>query len=260
MDICACVTWFGIASLLGWVWECTFCAIKNKKWDNRGFLFGPVCPIYGCGLVAVILIATSLPLPTPRSAPDVPWWEVFLAASLGSAVLEYGTSYVLERLFHARWWDYSHVPLNLNGRICLPFALGFGAAGTLLYYFACPFIFSNADATPLVVWEVAGLLTAALMSLDLGLTVSAMTNVTQRIEQTRSNFDAVMETAVTDIASGRPPLQDDAREATRHVAEGMSLVQRRALRSVRSFTTDARNEAASRLREAVDSVKKAGRR
>lgn len=255
MDICAYVTWFGIASLLGWVYECTFCAIKNKRWDNRGFLIGPVCPIYGCGLVAVIFLATSIPLP---SSGSVSWWQVFLTTSIGSAVLEYLTSYVLERLFHARWWDYSHVPLNLNGRIALPFALGFGVVGTLLYYFVCPFITSNVSVTPISTWEVSGLLTASIMCLDLGLTISAMTDVTTRIEQTKSSFDAVMQTAVTDIASGRPPLEDDAREGTRRIAEGMSLVQRRALRSVRSFTTDARNEAATRLREAVESVRKAG--
>ena len=49
MDICQIVSWFGLFSVLGWVYECTYCAIKNRKWDNRGFLFGPVCPIYGFG-------------------------------------------------------------------------------------------------------------------------------------------------------------------------------------------------------------------
>ena len=79
-----------------------------------------------------MIIAASV---LPKGSQDTVWWQVFLASATGSAVLEYSTSWVLEKLFHARWWDYSNIPLNLNGRICLPFALCFGTVGCLLYYF-----------------------------------------------------------------------------------------------------------------------------
>ncbi len=127
MDICSYVAWFGLFSILGWVYECAYCAIRTKRWDNRGFLFGPVCPIYGFGVSALLIVAQALASSGATSA-NAAWWQVLLCASAGSAVLEYTTSYVLEKCFHARWWDYSNVPLNLNGRICLPFALCFGAA------------------------------------------------------------------------------------------------------------------------------------
>ena len=251
MDICCYVTWFGVFSLGGWVYECTFCAIKNRRWDNRGFLFGPVCPIYGFAGVAVLLLLTWLPRVLSVSSTSMPWWEVFVFCSVGSAVLEYLTSYLLERFFHARWWDYSKIPLNLNGRICLPFALCFGLAGTLGYYYLAIPIASVSSGVPLVTWEVLALFIVGLMCADLGLTVSALTDLGKRIESAQSAFDAVMNVAVTDIASGRPPLGEDVSQSTKRIAAGMSGLQRRALRTVTNFTSERRNAAAQRLRRAL---------
>ena len=67
------------------------------------------------------------------------WWQIFLVAFLGSIVLEYGTSWALEKLFHAYWWDYSSMPLNINGRVCFPYSVGFGVAGLIVVYFIAPF-------------------------------------------------------------------------------------------------------------------------
>ena len=247
------MAWFGLFSVLGWVYECTYCAIRTKRWDNRGFLLGPVCPIYGFGVSALLIVAQALGSSGVTSS-NVPWWQVFLCAGAGSAVLEYITSYVLEKCFHARWWDYSNVPLNLNGRICLPFALCFGAVGTLLYYFVCPLLGGASVSLPLTAWEVLALLTVGLMSADLALTLSALTDVTQRVERSRADFDAVMETAVDDLASGRRPLGADLEAAAHRTAEGMSLVQRRTLKSIRSYTNERREEGAARLRRAVARV------
>jgi uncharacterized protein YicC (UPF0701 family) len=92
------------------------------------------------------------------------------------------------------------------------------------------------------------------MSADLALTLSALTDVTQRVERSRADFDAVMETAVDDLASGRRPLGTDLEAAAHRTAEGMSLVQRRALKSIRSYTNERREEGAARLRRAVARV------
>jgi uncharacterized membrane protein len=266
MDICSYVAWFGLYSVLGWVYECAYCAIRTKRWDNRGFLFGPVCPIYGFGMSALVIAAQALAASGAGSA-SVPWWQVFLCATAGSAVLEYTTSYVLEKCFHARWWDYSNIPLNLNGRICLPFALCFGAVGTLLYYFVCPLIGGATVTLPLTAWEVLALLTVGLMSADLALTLSALTNLDKRVQQDKSNFDAVMETAVDDIAAGRKPLEVDREIAREHATEElesaahraareMSLVQRRTLKSIKYYSEEHREARAAKLREAVAKVER----
>ena len=91
--------------------------IEQKKFINRGFLIGPICPIYGYGILAIILLIG-------KNATDI--LSVFLKAILVCSVLEYLTSYFMEKLFKARWWDYSKRRFNLNGRICLETMLPFG--------------------------------------------------------------------------------------------------------------------------------------
>ena len=96
-------------SILGWVYECIYCSVRAGCWQNMGFLFGPVCPIYGTGAVTVILMGMYI---TPIASGKIPFWQLFLFFAIGSAVLEYVTSWAMEKRFHARWWDYSDMPTN----------------------------------------------------------------------------------------------------------------------------------------------------
>lgn len=122
-----------VFSVLGWVYECIYCSIKSGHWENRGFLFGPVCPIYGTGAISVFILVEYVHF---MSFEVPPLWQIFLIFALGSAVLEYTTSWIMEKFFHARWWDYSNLPLNLNGRICLPASILFGVMGILILKYA----------------------------------------------------------------------------------------------------------------------------
>ena len=119
-QIVVCFAFFG---LLGWVFESTYCSLVEKRWCNRGFLFGPVCPIYGAGAVAAILVFGG----PDAVATRLPWWVVFLTCAAGASCIEWVASVVLEQLFGTVWWDYSEMPLNLRGRVCVPAAQ---AAGT----------------------------------------------------------------------------------------------------------------------------------
>lgn len=105
---------FFIYSFIGWLWETVYCSLKAKKFVYRGFLVGPYCPIYGFGVLSVLYFVE-------------PFENNLLVLYIGSAVLvtilEYVTSYGLEKLFHASWWDYHDVPFNLNGRVALPVSL-----------------------------------------------------------------------------------------------------------------------------------------
>lgn len=127
------IIFFIVFSFLGWVWESIYCAIEYKKWSKRGFLYGPICPIYGFGGILGLLFydfVTSMP----------PLWVLFISGFIISILLEYPTSWLLEKIFHTRWWDYSHYPLNLNGRISLPTSIGFGVAAILIVKLLIPFI------------------------------------------------------------------------------------------------------------------------
>ena len=181
---------FVIFSFIGWLYECTYCTCKTKHWQNRGFLFGPVCPIYGSGAVAALLIFGLLP---QFSGENTPIWKVFLVSAIGSAILEFGTSWILEKLFHAVWWDYSNMPLNVQGRICLPATIGFGVAGVLIVRFLLPFMRSlNQEAHP-IANEAAALVLMAVISADLALTVASLTRLLARMESLQQGFNDRME-------------------------------------------------------------------
>ena len=114
---------FFIYGIAGWVMESTMISIKNKKFVNRGFLIGPICPIYGYGVVFVSLFLK-------KYQDDI--IATFVMSIIICGVLEYFTSYFMEKFFHARWWDYSKKKFNINGRICLENLFLFGIASILI--------------------------------------------------------------------------------------------------------------------------------
>ncbi|HIY58168.1 MAG TPA: putative ABC transporter permease [Candidatus Tetragenococcus pullicola] len=104
-------------SFLGWVWETIYCSVKAKRFVYRGFLLGPITPIYGFGVSGVLYLIE----PYQNNIG-----LLFVLATVLVTLLEYGTSFLLEKLFHARLWDYTQVPLNINGRIAIPISFFWG--------------------------------------------------------------------------------------------------------------------------------------
>ena len=154
---------FIVYSIAGWLLEITVGLLQKHRFVNRGFLIGPICPIYGTG---ALLITFCL---SPLHSPIV----IFLASVLICATLEYSTSVIMEKLFHVRWWDYSDRPFNLNGRICLEALIVFGIGGTLVTLFFSPTLYHVLSSLPdvalytLALIFVVALLTDALLSLYL---------------------------------------------------------------------------------------------
>lgn len=130
-NLCFYFILFLIYSIIGWVMEVIFTLFKDKTLVNRGFLIGPYCPIYGCGCVLIILLLK-------RYSND--FFVLFIMSMVVCSILEYLTSYIMEKLFKARWWDYSDRKFNINGRICLETMIPFGLLGCLLMYVINPFI------------------------------------------------------------------------------------------------------------------------
>ncbi len=110
--------YFMTYSFLGWCCETVYCSVIQKHFVNRGFLYGPLCPIYGCGALLVLFLLRDV------SNSLIP---LFLSGVVVTTVLEYLTSVLMEKLFHMKWWDYSHLPFNINGRVCLLNSCEFGA-------------------------------------------------------------------------------------------------------------------------------------
>ena len=116
--------WFAAYCFIGWIWESSYRSIRNHKFINSGFLTGPYIPIYGFGALGYIFIMHFTLNPI----------ELFFIGGLLACAIEYITSWALEQLFHARWWDYSSATLNINGRVCLQGFIAFGAFAVILPY------------------------------------------------------------------------------------------------------------------------------
>ena len=103
--------------VLGWCLEVCFCTINTGQFVNRGFLNGPVCPIYGFGMVLVIVALTGFSGNLPA---------LFLGGMVLTSAIELAGGWALKKLFHTSWWDYSDQPFNIGGYICLKFSLAWG--------------------------------------------------------------------------------------------------------------------------------------
>lgn len=163
-------------SCAGWLMEVIVGLLQRRKLVNRGFLVGPICPIYGVGALLLSLVVRA------DESPIV----IFCVAVVGSAVLEYGVSYAMEKLFRVRWWDYTDRAFNLNGRICAESVLSFGVIGVLILKIINPSLLALYNAMPqLALYLIAGLLAAwlifdILLSLWLMLGVRVTVGTVQR--------------------------------------------------------------------------------
>lgn len=127
--VCKYFLYFMIYSFLGWFMEVCVSLWNKHKFINRGFLIGPYCPIYGWGCLAIIIIVG-------QNTSDI--LSVFLKSILICSLLEYFTSYFMEKIYNVRWWDYSNKKFNINGRICLETMIPFGLLASLIIYVLHP--------------------------------------------------------------------------------------------------------------------------
>lgn len=133
---------FMIYSFCGWALEVFGKLIEKRRFINRGFLIGPYCPIYGYGALAITFLLK-------RYSDDA--ITLFIMAILVCGVLEYFTSYFMEKIFKARWWDYSQKRFNINGRVCLDTIIPFGLLGLFITYISNPFFFNILNSLPFIV-------------------------------------------------------------------------------------------------------------
>ena len=145
-------------AFIGWTIEVIGVLINQKKFVNRGFLIGPYCPIYGFGGVIMTLTLTKY--------FDHPI-TLFAMGMFECAILEYFTSYAMEKLFNARWWDYTKYKYNINGRICLETMIPFGLLGCVAIYIVNPILNKWLGLMPLQVINILAITTAAIFFVDI---------------------------------------------------------------------------------------------
>ena len=165
---------FFIYSFLGWCLEVCFFALNTGKFVNRGFLNGPVCPIYGFGVVIVVLCLTPLMENTLL---------LFLGSVLLTSLLELGVGFALEKLFHQRWWDYTNEPFNLGGYICLRFSIAWGLACLLVMEIIHPSVLWLIRHIPHTLGLVLLACFVSVMAVDLTATVRTIARINRSLGQ-----------------------------------------------------------------------------
>lgn len=155
---------FFIYSFAGWCIEVCCAAIQKRKFVNRGFVNGPLCPIYGSGAVLFAVF-----LPELKEAP----FFLFLAGAILASILEFTTGALLEKLFHRKWWDYSNIRWNYEGYVCLPFSLGWGVCAVVLNMFLNPLLVKLLRIMPRLLMVIIMIaLTVALVLDTVGTTLA----------------------------------------------------------------------------------------
>lgn len=155
-------------AFIGWLLEVIESFIMHKRFINRGFFIGPICPIYGVGFVLLyILLRKELAEPI----------GLFLKIMVICAVLEYFTSLIMEKVFKARWWDYSRFRFNINGRVCLETMVPFALFGMLVLYFVNPFIIRLVDRINPIILNIGFIFLLISFILDMVVTFKLFYNV-----------------------------------------------------------------------------------
>ena len=148
---------FYLYCFMGWIWESCYVSLKNHKWVNRGFLKGPLLPIYGSGaivvLISTLMVENNLAL-------------VFIIGMISATILEYITGVVMEKLFHVRYWDYTTEPFNINGHVCLLCSLAWGVFSVLLVRFVNPPIEYLINNIPDEILEISAYIITVFITID----------------------------------------------------------------------------------------------
>lgn len=142
MQVCYLILVFFIVSVAGWVMEVVLKYIQYHRFINRGFLIGPYCPIYGSGAVFITLTVGAV------SNFENSYGATFMVSLIVCGVLEYLVSFCMEKRFHARWWDYSEKPMNLNGRVWIGNLIWFGIGGTFIIKLVDPVLYQWVSRIP----------------------------------------------------------------------------------------------------------------
>lgn len=186
------LAFFVIYAFLGWCAEVIFNAVNTGHFVNRGFLNGPVCPIYGFGMVIVVLCLTPL---------QKNWLLLFLGSMVLTSALEWLTGYVLKKVFHTSWWDYSDQPFNIGGYICLRFSILWGLGCVMVMYLVHPMITRFVRWVPALAGQVIIAICLFCFACDFYVTVAGILKFNRRLKRLEE-VSGLMHDLSEDIGSG----------------------------------------------------------
>lgn len=222
-------------SFAGWAWETMLSVVLRRRFEDRGMLNGPICPIYGFGALLVLALLHDVRNPV----------ALFLASGVVACTLEYLSSWAIERLYHVRFWDYTGKPLNINGRVYLNGFLAFGAGATAVVLVVQPWMSSVLAGWPDLVVGVMSVALLAGTAVDMAVTLAGLHSLDSRLakvsEQIRQLKLEQIETIDTRID-----------EADAMLSRALSWQQRRLLHAFPRLTSLRDPAIADRIRALID--------
>ncbi len=234
--VCQWFLYFTAYSILGWACETFYCSVGNRKFVNRGFLNGPVCPVYGFGAVLVILLLQS----TEKNLV-----ALFLSGMMVTTVLEYLTSVLLEKLFHMKWWDYSRYKFQINGRVCLLNSLMFGGLSVILMRVLHPWISGLIARIPtsLLPWISLGIL--AVFAVDTVVTVRSILILKGKMQEIQKLLEEIKTRTEAAAAQLRAEMREKTQESKASLEARLDQYRLPEGVSLREFVEERRKKAAA---------------
>lgn len=163
-----------IYSFFGWILESVLKTIYQKKFVNSGFLNGPICPIYGFGAIIMELCLSSL-----RDKPII----LFITAFFLLSLWEYIVGYLIEKIFKTKYWDYSNLKFNIQGRVCLKNSIYWGLLGLIFIKWVHPFIESIVKLIPINTLFYIDIIIGVVILIDTIITIIQITNIDVAIQK-----------------------------------------------------------------------------
>lgn len=173
MQIYYLILYFFIYGFFGWCAEVAYAAVKEKTFVNRGFLNGPICPIYGVGVSVVLCFLM------PLSGSFV---LLYIASTILVTVLEGFTGYFMDKIFHHKWWDYSNQPLNIGGYVCLIFSLVWGVACVFIVRVFHPVVHHTLSMIPFALGVAGIVVLGIILCADLYVTASGILKLNRQLD------------------------------------------------------------------------------
>lgn len=247
--------YFLIYAFLGWCTEVAYKAVSTGKFVNRGFLNGPVCPIYGFGMLLIIAFLTPI-------QDNV--FLLFAGGVLLTSLLEFVTGFALEKIFHAKWWDYSGEPLNIKGYVCLKFSIAWGLGCVLIMETIHPIVSTLVTVIPYVACKVLIALGLALMLADTILTVNTVTKLNRqlaRLEELGIAMRKVSDELGENIFEGVSDIKEKSDSIKTAIETDIQLIKdageeyRTDMKELRSELAETRDEMREMFKETLEEKK-----
>lgn len=252
---------FTLYSFLGWVNETVYCSIPARRFINRGFLNGPFCPVYGVGALLVVFFLK----PFQQNI-----LLLFICGVVITSILEYITSFLLEKLFHTKWWDYSEHRFHIHGRVCLLNSLLFGILAVFVMVVVHPFLISLLERLPQWLTVMLALCACVYFVSDTAVTVRSILQLNEKLEKLHSMLDELIqhkEEYKEKLYNKLSDLDQEARTAAQQKIQNLSAAleeriqnnkfsYRRLIQAFPDMRSLRYGELLDRIRTAIKSKKK----